>query len=56
MNFKKDNSFRPRLVAVSKYKSEENIIEAYLAGQRHFGENYVSNMVEKKFLFYVIPC
>jgi hypothetical protein len=28
-------------VAVSKTKSIENIIEAYNAGQRHFGENYV---------------
>jgi hypothetical protein len=30
-----------RLVAVSKTKPVENIIEAYRAGQRHFGENYV---------------
>ena len=31
-----------RLVAVSKLKSIDDIIEAYKAGQRHFGENYVS--------------
>lgn len=30
-----------RLVAVSKTKSIQEIIEAYNAGQRHFGENYV---------------
>ncbi len=29
------------LVAVSKKKSIDDIIEAYNAGQRHFGENYV---------------
>ena len=33
--------WKPRLVAVSKFKTEEDIIEAYEAGQRHFGENYV---------------
>lgn len=30
-----------RLVAVSKTKTVEEIREAYDAGQRHFGENYV---------------
>jgi len=30
-----------RLVAVSKTKPIEQIIQAYQAGQRHFGENYV---------------
>ena len=30
-----------RLVAVSKTKSIQEMIEAYNAGQRHFGENYV---------------
>lgn len=34
-------SHAPRLVAVSKTKSKEMILEAYQAGQRHFGENYV---------------
>lgn len=30
-----------RLVAVSKTKTVQEIKEAYDAGQRHFGENYV---------------
>lgn len=30
-----------RLVAVSKTKPPEDLMEAYVAGQRHFGENYV---------------
>lgn len=38
---------QPRLVAVSKTKPKEMIIEAYSAGQRHFGENYVQELVEK---------
>ncbi|KAK7070218.1 hypothetical protein SK128_013200, partial [Halocaridina rubra] len=38
---------QPRLVAVSKTKPKEMIIEAYAAGQRHFGENYVQELVEK---------
>jgi len=37
----------PRLVAVSKTKPKEMIIEAYTAGHRHFGENYVQELVEK---------
>ena len=36
-----------QLVAVSKTKSVENIMEAYDAGMRHFGENYVDELVEK---------
>lgn len=35
------------LVAVSKTKSHEEIMEAYQAGQRIFGENVVQEMVEK---------
>ncbi|PSN50545.1 Proline synthase co-transcribed bacterial protein [Blattella germanica] len=38
---------QPRLVAVSKTKPKENIIAAYEAGQRHFGENYVQELVDK---------
>ena len=30
-----------RLVAVSKTKPVDELMEAYSAGQRHFGENYV---------------
>eukprot|EP00929_Paragymnodinium_shiwhaense_P000154 TRINITY_DN100397_c0_g1_i1.p1 TRINITY_DN100397_c0_g1~~TRINITY_DN100397_c0_g1_i1.p1 ORF type:complete len:288 (-),score=66.49 TRINITY_DN100397_c0_g1_i1:170-961(-) len=37
----------PRLVAVSKTKPVEAIREAYEAGHRHFGENYVQEIVEK---------
>ncbi|KAB7499163.1 Proline synthase co-transcribed bacterial-like protein [Armadillidium nasatum] len=37
----------PRLVAVTKTKPKEMIIEAYKAGQIHFGENYVQELVEK---------
>lgn len=36
-----------RLVAVSKVKPVSLIQEVYDAGQRHFGENYVQEMVEK---------
>ncbi len=36
------------LVAVSKTKPNELIIEAYVAGQRIFGENKVQELVEKK--------
>jgi pyridoxal phosphate enzyme (YggS family) len=36
-----------RLVAVSKTKPKEDILAAYEAGQRHFGENYVQELVEK---------
>merc|ERR1711902_286956 len=37
----------PRLVAVSKTKPKEMLIQAYEAGQRDFGENYVQELVEK---------
>lgn len=32
----------PRLVAVSKTKPPDLVVEAYRRGQRNFGENYVS--------------
>ena len=35
------------LVAVSKMKPEEDILELYNLGQRDFGENYVQEMVDK---------
>lgn len=38
---------KPLLVAVSKTKPVDLIIEAYSIGQRHFGENYVKELVEK---------
>lgn len=33
----------PRLVAVSKTKPPDMVVEAYRQGQRNFGENYVSS-------------
>lgn len=36
------------LVAVSKTKSHDEIMEAYAAGQRIFGENMVQELVEKQ--------
>ncbi|RUS82783.1 hypothetical protein EGW08_009447 [Elysia chlorotica] len=37
----------PLLVAVSKTKGLDMVMEAYDAGQRHFGENYVQELDEK---------
>src|SRR5256885_1112245 len=37
----------PRLVAVSKTKPNSLILQAYQAGQRHFGENYVRELIDK---------
>lgn len=36
------------LIAVSKTKPNEMLLEAYQAGQRHFGENYVQELVDKE--------
>ncbi|EDW59277.1 pyridoxal phosphate homeostasis protein [Drosophila virilis] len=44
---KEINAPKPLLVAVSKTKPVECVIAAYKAGQRHFGENYVQELVEK---------
>ncbi|XP_051157940.1 pyridoxal phosphate homeostasis protein [Leptopilina boulardi] len=41
------NFGEPILVAASKLKPPDDIIEAYNAGQKHFGENYVNELVEK---------
>ena len=35
------------LVAVSKTKPKEDLLEAYNVGQRIFGENKIQEMVEK---------
>ena len=35
------------LMAVSKTQSVENILKAYEAGQRDFGENYIQESIEK---------
>lgn len=37
-----------KLIAVSKTKSNDEIMEAYNAGQRIFGENHVQELVEKQ--------
>uniref|UniRef100_A0A0K8TTC5 Pyridoxal phosphate homeostasis protein n=1 Tax=Tabanus bromius TaxID=304241 RepID=A0A0K8TTC5_TABBR len=42
-----ENVKKPLLVAVSKTKPVEMIVDAYSEGQRHFGENYVQELVEK---------
>ena len=36
------------LVAVSKTKSNDELMQAYAAGQRHFGENYVQELLTKE--------
>lgn len=36
-----------KLIAVSKYANDEQVIEAYEAGQRDFGENYILPALEK---------
>src|ERR1700760_616735 len=40
-------AFKVSLLAVSKTKSVEDIMEAYNAGQRLFGENMVQELVDK---------
>jgi pyridoxal phosphate enzyme (YggS family) len=37
-----------QLIAVSKRKPASDILEAYNAGQREFGENYIQELVDKK--------
>ncbi len=47
-NLKKEiDSLKVKLIAVSKTKSVEEILEAYDAGQRDFGENLVQELTEK---------
>lgn len=41
------NGTTAQLIAVSKTKPVNDIREAYLAGQRHFGENYVQELAGK---------
>ena len=41
---KKDLPASVQLVAVSKYHPEEEILDAYHAGQRTFGENIVQEL------------
>lgn len=44
---KEIDSLEIKLIAVSKTKSVEEVMEAYEAGQRDFGENLVQELVEK---------
>lgn len=44
---KETDAVNIKLIAVSKTKSTEEIMEAYDAGQRAFGENIVQELVEK---------
>ena len=41
------NLFQVRVVAVSKTKPVSMIQDVYDAGHRHFGENYVQELLEK---------
>src|SRR6476469_5077876 len=41
------DSYDVKLIAVSKTKSNEEIMEAYNAGQRVFGENQVQELTDK---------
>ena len=41
------DSYNAELIAISKTKSNEEIMEAYNAGQRLFGENQVQELVDK---------
>ena len=43
-----------QLVAVSKTKSNEEIMQAYNAGQRVFGENKIQDMTRKQATFFVL--
>jgi pyridoxal phosphate enzyme (YggS family) len=45
---KEIESVNVKLIAVSKTKSNEEILEAYHAGQRIFGENHVQELIEKQ--------
>src|SRR5690348_278457 len=47
LKFKAELPAHVTLVAVSKTKPVDMIREAYEAGQRDFGENYVQELVEK---------
>jgi pyridoxal phosphate enzyme (YggS family) len=48
LKIKKELPSSVTLIAVSKTKPIELITEAYNAGQRHFGENYVQELTEKQ--------
>lgn len=41
IELEKEGFAKPEIVAISKYASDEEVIEAFKAGLRSFGENYV---------------
>lgn len=45
---KQTEQHHARLVAVSKTKPAEDILELYQAGQKIFGENYVQELIQKE--------
>lgn len=45
--FKEYKYFEPQLVAVGKFHPPDAIVRAYDAGQRNFGENYVTELSDK---------
>ena len=47
INKYKEELGKVQLVAVSKTKPSSDILEAYNAGQRHFGENKIQEMASK---------
>lgn len=44
-----------QLIAVSKTQPAEAIVEAYRAGQRHFGENYLQEALDKQQTLVELP-
>ena len=47
IEFKSTLSESVSLIAVSKTKPQSDLLEAYQAGQRAFGENKIQEMAEK---------
>ncbi len=50
LEIKNNLGSKATIVAVSKVRSVEEIMELYNLGQRDFGENYVQEIVEKHFI------
>jgi pyridoxal phosphate enzyme (YggS family) len=48
LNIKSQIPENVTLIAVSKTKPNEMLLDAYKSGQRHFGENYVQELVDKE--------
>ena len=45
---KEIDAYSTKLICVSKTRSDEEILEAYHAGVRDFGENHVQELIEKR--------